>query len=150
MTELLLRPDHGKQAYRLRCRFSVGAYLDERSLEKAKYAAAGEFVKDMAKRGFHYLDKHGFEMTGPHSPVEAMTLPKRRQQEQWHIASAEMMAAAQAGVRFGPVGGGYARAVTPVAESEKWEYELSGVFIHNTLRVEYPDEHEEREVLRHA
>ena len=152
MSEIILRPDRGKQAYRMRCSFSIGAFPSERSLEKAKYAFAEQFVRDMAKQGWEYLDKYGFELTGPEAPVEVMTLPPRRQQEQWHVASAQMLAAAQAGARPDRLSrnGGYARNVPPVAESEKWEFKLAGVFVREALRVEYPDEHEEKEILEHA
>ncbi len=150
MPELLLRPDLGKRAYRLRCRFAVGAYPSRGFLEKAKVACAEEFVIDMAKQGWEYLDKYGFRMTGPYPVVEVINLPSRSQQERWHQPSAEIMAAVVAGARIGRIAqdGGYARPVPLVAESDRWEFELAGVFVHKTILMEYPDEHEEREALK--
>lgn len=147
MPELLLRPDLGKKAYRLRCRFSVGAFPSERSLEKAKYAAAEMFVTDMAKQGWHYLDRHGFKMTGPYPAVEVVQLPKRSQQERWHVPSADIMSAVATGTRIGRIAqdGGYAKPVPLLAESDRWEFELAAVFTHKTILTEYPDKHEERQ-----
>lgn len=149
--ELILRPDRGKMAYRLKCRFALAAYPSERALEKAKFAAAEQFVRDMAKQGWQHLEKHGFKMAGPFPALVAATLPPRSQQEQWHVASAKAQAAARLGAHPGRLSGsGYASIVPPVAESERWEFELAGVFVRETLRVEYPDEHEEREMLKNA
>jgi hypothetical protein len=149
MPELLLRPDLGKRGYRLRCRFSVGAFLDEWSLEKAKRVAAEAFVTDMAKQGWCYLDRYGFKMTGPYPAIEVVQLPKRSQQERWHLPSADIMPAVMAGARIGRIAqdGGYARSVAPLTETDRWEFELAGVFVHQTILTEYPDKHEE---IQHA
>jgi len=142
MTTLLLRPDLGKKAYRLRCRFSIGPFPSERSLGKAKRAAAEAFIADMAKQGWYYLDRYGFKMTGPYPSIEVVQLPTRNQQERWHVPSAEIVA----GKRIGQIAqdGGYARPVPPLAESDKWEFELAAVFAHQTILTEYPDNHEEK------
>lgn len=130
----------------MKCRFIVGAFPSERGLREAKYEAAGRFVRDMAKRGWGYLDKHGFKMTGPYPETPIMTLPKRSQQERFHTPSREMLAGVQAGHRFNHMSrdSGYARDVPLIAETDSWEFELAGVFVHETILTEVPDEHEER------
>ena len=143
--ELLLRPDLGKKAYRLRCRFVVGAHPSERTLEKAKYEAADLFVADMAKQGWQWLSKHSFRIRGPFPQVQTVTLPKASLQERWHVPSRELLPAISAGYPGPrPAGdGGYARLVPLMAETDAWEYELAGVFIRDTIQVEVPDAHEE-------
>jgi len=148
MPELMLRPDLGKKAYRLRCRFSIGAFPSRDVLEKAKVACAERFVIDMAKQGWDYLDKYGFRMSGPYPPTEIVNLPSRSKQERWHQPSAEIMAAVMAGARIRAQDDGYVKAVPPVALSDYWDFELAGVFVHNTILTEYPDKHEESEALK--
>ncbi len=146
--ELLVRPDHGKRAYRLKCRFVIGAYPSERTLELGKFEAAERFVRDMRKQDYEYLDTHGLEMSGPFPATETVTIPKRSQQEQWHAPSAELFAAIQSGYRPERMAqdGGCARPVLPLAETDAWEFELSGVFVHKTIWTEVPDPHEEKEM----
>lgn len=144
--ELLLRPDLGKKAYRLKCRFLIGAYPSERTLEKAKFHAADLFIRDMAKQGFENVSRHGFKMSGPFAAVQVVNLPKRSQQEQWHTPSKDMIAAIHQGYTPTlPTPPSYVQTVPPVAESDDWEFELSGVFVHPTIMTEVPDPHEERE-----
>ncbi len=145
--ELLIRPDLDMKAYRLRCRFTVGAFPCEGWLEKAKRAAAEMFVSDMAKQGWCYLDRYGFKMTGPYPAVEVIHLPKRSQQERWHVPSAEIVSAVAAGRGIGQItqDGGYARPVPLLAESDRWDFELAAVFAHETILTEYPDKHEEKQ-----
>ncbi len=138
--ELLIRPDLGKRPYRLRCRFDIDAYPSERSLEKAKFAAAEMFVKDMKKQGFEYWEKHGFTMTGPYSAVDTITLPKRGKGP---LPSKDIMAAVAAGYRPGqPSNSNGVKTVPLITETDRWAFELSGVFIHDTILTELPDKKE--------
>lgn len=146
---LLLRPDLGKRAYRLRCRFTVNAFPDTAMLERAKVQAAEMFVRDMAKQGWEYLDKHGFKMTGPFIPMKIVALPKRHQQARWHTSSHELLAQARAGFRSPALSEpNYVTAVPALSETESWDFELAGVFVHKTILTESPDPHEEKEVLK--
>ncbi len=146
--ELLLRRDLGKNAYRLKCRFRIGAYPSERMLEVGKFQAAEMFVRDMAKQGYEYLDKHGFRLNGPFPHIETIQLPKRHQQERWNDSAQGLFASVQAGNFKHLAGdGGYARSVPHVSETDDWDYELSGVFVHETLILQTADEHEELEEL---
>lgn len=146
MLELLLRPDLGKKAYRLKCRFVIGAYPSERTLEKAKFHAADLFVRDMAKQDWENVSKHGFQMRGPFAAVQVVNLPKRSQQERWHTPSKDMIAAIHAGYTPSlPTAPNYVQTVPDVAEADDWEFELAGVFVHSTIMTELPDPHEERE-----
>ena len=140
--ELLFRRDLGKRPYRLRCRFQIDARPKAEWLEKAKIAAAEAFVRDLRKQGFEYMDVHGIRMTGPYAVAVIPRLPKRSQQEPWHVNAREMLPAALAGYRppapsgMGPVG-----TIPLLGHSEKWEYELAAVFIHETmLMVDIQDE----------
>ena len=142
--ELLLRPDLGKKAYRLRCRFVIGAYPSARMLEKAKYHAADLFVADMAKQGWQYVSRHGFTLKGPFPATVTIELPNVGQQERWHVPSKELLPAVQAGYRARTgVDGGYAQPVPLLTDTDAWEFELAGVFTHATIMTEVPDAHEE-------
>ena len=142
VAELLLRPDLGKRAYRMKCRFLIGAFPSERMLEKAKYEAADLFVRDMAKRGWQYMGEHGFTMKGPFPATETVSL---QSQGRWHIPSRELLPAASQGYGVrAAIDGGYARNVPMITETDSWEFELAGVFIHDTIMTEVPDPHEEK------
>lgn len=127
--------DLGKKAYRLRCRFRVGALPGPRILEKAKYAAAERFVHDMHTQGWEYVDRFGFRMAGPYPAVDAITVHQVRQPTTRQMLAGGLMQ----GNRFRPNGGTVAPTVLPLAENEKWEYELAGVFVHNAIVAEVPD-----------
>lgn len=147
MPEVLIRKDHGKRAYRLRCRFKVGAYPLPSWLEKAKYAAADQFVKDMRTQGYEYMDKFGFKLLGPFVPLVVTNLPSRHMQANWQVPSREMLPMLKAGRRFLAPPDPYAMTNPSLEESEGWEYELAGVFVHKAILMETPDSHEEKERL---
>ena len=138
----IIRPDFGSKAYRLHCRFTMPAYPRADFLAKAKFEAAELFVKDMAKQGFNYIDKHGFKMTGPYQHTVIRNLPSMHEQERWHQSSRDMLADVKAGRAPRATGPGYVSSVLDLSESELWEYDLGGVFVHKTIVVEYPEEHE--------
>ena len=146
MITLLVRPDMGRKAYRLRCRFKVSAFPSQDLLEKSKYKVAELFVESLAKQGWEYLDKHGFKMTGPFAPLVIVNLPKKHQQEQWHMKSSEVLANASFYQRLSTKETSYVSSVMPLTECEEWEFELAGVFVHKTLLAETPDPWEERKV----
>ena len=148
MTELIIRPDWGKHPYRLRCRFTVDAYPNPILLERAKYQAADLFIEDMRKQDWEYVSSHGFKMTGPYPAVETVTLPKRSAQAKWHTPSKEVLQRIQAGQTVRAEGGSLVKEVPKLSESEKWEYELAGVFLRDTIRSVVPDLAEEMEGLR--
>ena len=138
---LIFRPDRGRKGYRLRCRFAVPAFPNEHFLEKAKFVAAEQFVKDMETQGWDYLDAHGFRMTGPYGvPIKQPELPRRSQQEQWQVKARQAQGAVQAGARLlvPPSLGGVA-TVPSLNEAESWEYELAGVFVRKTIVFEYDE-----------
>ena len=146
---LLLRPDRGRSAYRLRCRFKVNAFPNPDFFDKAKFQAAEMFVRDMKKQGWTYLDKHGFKVSGPYAPLVPVSLPHRHLQAQWHTASRDLLPQIQAGRRFHrPKEPGYVSVVPSLIEMDEWEFELAGVFVHSTILTEIPDAHEERQELR--
>ena len=138
--EVLLRPDLGKRAYRLKCRFITNPFPNERMLELAKYEAADLFVRDMAKQGWQYTG-NGFKMAGPFPKTELVLLPKRSEQEQWHMPSREMLATGHFPRK--PLQSKYAAEVPLITETDSWEFELAAVFIRDTILTEVPDLHEE-------
>ena len=149
MNTLILRRDLGKQAYRLKGRFRIGAYPSERALEIGKFEAAEMFVRDMAKQDYEYVDRYGFRLNGPFPHVETVHLPKRRQQERWNDSAKGLFASVQAGNFKRLAGdGGDVRPVPHISETDDWDYELSGVFVHETLIAQTADEHEELEELK--
>lgn len=132
-------PDLGKKAYRLHCRFTVGAYPSYRVLEKAKYRAAELFVRDMAKQGFQYVDRHGMTMVFRGASVQVMNLGKPKRPP----SSRQMLPHVMQGAKFRsewepPI----QNALLP-SETESWDYELSAVFVHDTILMDVPGRHEE-------
>ena len=138
MTTLLLRPSRDKRAYRLRCRFKTDPRPGVGRLEREKGRIAERFVEDMKKQGWDYLPQHGFTMKGPFPYIQPVTI---------HVAKTpsarEMIRAVAQGARYVDQGGTQASAMPTLAVTEWWEYELAGVFSHETILTEYPDPHEE-------
>ena len=150
--ELLLRPDLGNKPYRLRMRFRVPAGPDHpwlkdlwrQTLDRAKYAAGEQFVADMAKRGWEYIEQYGLRMTGPYVAID----PMPRQKPPRRLSAREMLPGVMRGERFLPEPFVGPRNLPALAHSDSWEYELVGVFLHKTIVFEYPYPHEEQEELR--
>jgi len=140
--EVLVRPDRGKKAYRLRCRFTVEAFPNPDFLERAKFRAAETFVEDMRKQGWEYLNSYGFKMTGPFPAIEVVNLPSRSLQPRWHQPSQEVLQRIMAGQVVRTNDTSYASDVPSLGACEKWEYELAGVFAHETILTEMPDKKE--------
>lgn len=133
------RPDLGKKAYRLHCKFSIGNHPRPEFLKKATYAAADRFVVDMHKQGWEYVEKFGWDRTGPFPAMRAVALPKRVR-----VPSArEMLAGVKQGNPYRAQAFYGVQSVPLINESEDWEYRLAGVFVHKTILTEYPDRHEE-------
>ena len=148
LPEVLIRPDLGYKAYRLRCRFIMDAYPLSDWVTKTKFKVAEMFVADMAKQGWEYdpnklpVHERGFKLAGPFPQTPDITnikVPRRYSGKQ-----ALLMVAA--GNRLHDEGQDYAVTLPTIDISEKWEYELSAVFIHKTILTEIPDSHEEHEV----
>lgn len=140
-------PDLGKRPQRLHCRFTVPAYSGERMLTQAKYAAAEQFVADMAVRGWEYIgessrlpaDQRGFKLTfkGAHIEIMNPVKPKRTP------SSREMQAAVMQGATFRADERATVMTVPHFSQVELWDYDLSGIFLHDTILFEVPDAHEE-------
>ena len=140
--EVLVRPDRGKRAYRLRCRFTVEAFPNPEFLDRAKFRAAQAFVEDMRKQGWENLGSHGFKMTGPFPAIEVVNLPPRSLQPRWHQPSQEVLQRIMAGQKVRTNGKGFTSDVPALGTCEKWEYELAGVFAHNTILTEMTEARE--------
>ena len=150
MTVLLFRPDLGKKAYRLKCRFVIEAFPTQDWLDKKKIETAERFVSDMKKQGWEYdpnkivPSERGFKLRGPFQATPVMVLPKAPR----IIPNHEALARVKAGDLMRDTGEDYAVTVPILSESAQWEYEISAVFIRSTILVETPDKHEELEVIR--
>ena len=142
-------PDLGKKAYRLKCRFQVPAGSGRAYLERAKYAAAEQFVADMAKRGYEHIGEshrlpvaeRGWRMKFKGAHIEVMTsLPKPKR-----LPSArEMQAAVMQGARFLADDRPTTMTVPHFTQCEYHDYELSTIFLRDTILFEVPDLHEEK------
>lgn len=145
MVEALIRPTRDRKAYQLKCRFVTPAFPKTEWVEEMRVKMAEQFVDDMAKQGWVYVEKHGFTFTGPYPATEVLVLPKPGDVDRWHIPSADLLPAIKAG--FNPqrsaTDGGYAMAVPTLQETENWEFELTGVFHREQILTEIPDPHEE-------
>ena len=140
MVELLLRPDLGKKAYRLKCRFTIEANHKPEYLEKVKYKVAEEFINDIKKQGWEYdpnrlpPSERGFKLTGPYPATPMTGLPTKA--EQFRFNAKRDMPRIAAGDKMRLPELNYAQSVPLLGETDKWEYELSAVFIHATILVE--------------
>lgn len=140
MVELLLRPDLGKKPYRLKCRFTIEANHKPEFLERVKFQVAEAFVIDMKKQGWEYdpnripPNQRGFKLTGPYPATPVTGLPTKA--EQFRFSAKRDMARVMAGdpMRLPPTS--WAKSVPILGETDKWEYELSAVFIRETILVE--------------
>jgi len=130
MPEILLRPDLGKRAYRLRCRFTVDAYPTREWLDKAKVAAAEAFVKDMGKQGWQYQDKYGFRLSGPFPAISPVALLSKAKQNRWHLNARYPVTLRQ------QAQDNYVANVPALNATDKWEFELAGVFVRPTILTE--------------
>ena len=126
----------------------MDAYPNPILLERAMYQAADLFIADMRKQDFEHMPSHGFKMSGPYPVTETATLPKRSAQPQWNTSSREVLQRIEGGQRARTADVSFAKEVPKLSESEKWEYELEGVFLRDMIRSVIPDPAEEKEELR--
>ena len=141
------RPDLGKRPYMLHCRFQIEAYPTPGMLDRAKYAAAEQFIADMKVKGWDYIGEssrlpaevRGFKMTFKGAHIETMTLhrPKRAP------SSREMLPHVMQGAKFRADERPTVMTVPEINATEFWDYDLRGVFLHDTILAEVPDLHEE-------
>lgn len=138
MPELLLRKDLGKRAYRLKCRFKIEPCPGQSRLDREKVTVAERFVADMHKQGWENQPGYGFRMRGPFPMVvpTVVRVPSR-------LSSREMFPHVMQGARFPDTGHDSVSLVPTLEFSEWWEYEISGVFVRETILMERPDPHEE-------
>lgn len=138
--ELLLPKEKSKRAMRIKCRFQIDAGHSERMLEKMKYKVAEAFVEDVEKQGWKYdpnklpPTERGFRMTGPYPATIVRGAPSKA--ERFHFNAERDTAAVRAGERFLPKAMNYVSMVPDITETDRWEYELSAVFIHDEILVE--------------
>lgn len=141
-------PDPGKRAYRLHCRFQIGAYPSARQLELAKYKWAEQFVVDMAKKGYQHIgessrlppEQRGWRLTFKGAHIAPMNLVKPPRV----LSSREMLPQVMQGARFRAEEEPPVMLVPHYSETEYWDYDLSTIFIRDTILMDQPDLHEER------
>lgn len=139
MTTLIIPRDLGRRCYRMKCRFVIEARPTRERLKQGALRAHDMFVRDMAKQGWEYLASEPPRLAGPFTPVVPMTIHRARAP-----TSREMLSAVSQGARFRAGEETLAQTVTPLDQNESWEYELSLVFVRETIRFEVPDRHEEK------
>lgn len=141
------RPDLGKRPYRLKCRFQVPAGSGAAFLERAKYLAADAFIEDMARLGYEWIGEshrlppteRGFRMVFKGAHIEIMQPIKRKRA----LSSREMQAAVMQGATFRTTDDPKVQTVPHHSQAEFHDWELSTIFLHDTILVETPDAHEE-------
>ena len=138
MTTLIVRPTLDRKAYRLRCRFKIEPYPPPFRLDREKVKVAEQFVRDMHKQGWEYVERYGFKMTGPYPMVVPVTIRPRRMP-----TAREMLPRVARGERFLDNGDTGVSLVPSLGVSEWWEYSIIGVFSREQIMVERPDAHEE-------
>jgi hypothetical protein len=150
LPELLIRPDLPKRAYRLKCRFTTGAGVSEHSdaFIRVRNEVAWRWVVDMEKQGWKYdpnkyePSARGFTCTGPYPVTPVTGVPKFHQRKKY--TSKEMYARVMAGDPCRDEGQDWVVPVLGVHESDKWDWELTAVFIRTMILTEIPEAHELR------
>src|SRR3990167_1538400 len=138
MTTLLVRHTREKTPYRLRARFKIEPYPSPFRLDREKVKVAEQFVRDMHKQGWEYVESHGFKMTGPFPMVEPVTIRPRRT-----LTAREMLPRVARGERFLDDGDTGVSFVSSLGASEYWEYAIAAVFSREQILTERADAHEE-------
>lgn len=144
--ELILPRDRGRKPYWLHARFSTPAYPKPEWVDELADAAGKLFIADMNRQGWQFEDKHGLWWTGPLQPTPVTGAPTRAQRE--YFRAKDALSRVQQGDKMRARELDYVASVPLLNESETWEYDLKGVFIHDTILVETPDPHEELAMLR--
>ena len=136
--ELIIRKTRENRPYRLKCRLKIEPHPRRDRLDREKVRIAEWFVVDMHKEGWEWDSRYSFTMKGPFPMVTVTTLHPVRTP-----TAREMLPMVARGARFleAPTSG--VMNVPPLALSEYWEYEISGVFVRPQIMTEYPDPHEE-------
>lgn len=140
MPELIFQPDLGKKAYRLKCRFITVADPRPEWVEAEKYRQAERFTEDMSKRGFIYdpnklpASERGFKLSGPYPATSITGLPPASDYHQ--PTGREARDRVLAGDLMRSSDKTYVADVPNLDSTDKWEWELSAVFIHPTIRTE--------------
>ena len=155
--DLLIRPDLGRKAYRLRCAFTVPAFtvrpgasptecvtrrnVYDEAVKRSAVKVAEKFVVDMGLQGWEIEEKHGFQISGPHTVTPIRSIPKRSRQEHWQLPAEKALSILYFGGKIPRLGPdpGYVTAVAPLNESEDWEYRIAAVFSRPTLVFEYDE-----------
>ena len=136
--QILSKPTLDKSAYRLKCRFKIEPYPNIERLHREKVRVAEQFVDDMHKQGWEYVDRWDWTMKGPFAYVSPTTI---------HIpptpTARQMFPYISQGARFLDQGGSIAGMMPALDATEWWEYELAAVFFRPQILVESPDPHEE-------
>ena len=102
----------------------------------------------MAKQGGEYIGKYGFKMSGPFPAIDGMSLPRRSGQGTWHIPSKELMSSILSGNGAKRNSKGFALSAPTLDKTDRWEYELAGVFLRPSILSEILSEQEHKEELR--
>lgn len=133
-------PDLGKRAYRLKCAIRVPNNLHGDELKRSVLACLEDFVRDMHLQGFEWQGSYGWRREGMPKPfIEAVTIRRPRRK-----SAKEMIRAVMQGARFLDNDPGPASTVPVLEVAEHWQYEVSGVFVHDAILTDIPDKHEER------
>lgn len=142
--ELIIRTPREKKAYRLRCRFTVDAGASQDSIDKMKIRVAEKFVEDMKKQGWEYdpnkieASQRGFTLKGPFLPTPITGLPKFH--ERIRFNSREALPRVMAGDPMRLPDKSWVVDMPTITTTDKWDYELSAVFIRPTIMIETNEE----------
>ena len=134
--------DLGKKPYRLHCLVRVHERPSRDALTRAANQAAEVFIRDMAVQGWQHQPQYGFKLAfkGASVPYRDIDIGNKRPKRP--PSAKEMLPGVAQGARFRSEDTPLAMAYPTLEESEYWDYDLSGVFLHTTILVEYPDAHE--------
>lgn len=136
--QTITKPSLDYKPYRLRCRFKIESYPLRQRLAREKVNVAEQFVDDMHKQGWEFIDSFGMSMKGPFPMVQAITI-----RSQPVLSARTMLHSVNQGLRFLDRGRDAVRNVPSLDTEEWWEYELLGVFQRPAVLMECPDSHEE-------
>jgi hypothetical protein len=135
------------KAYWLHARIVVPAYPKQAWLDEAADKQGALFIADMNRMGWAYIDRGIWIANEPISRTPITGAPSIEERERFVAKDAIDKARQGDRLRLKHDTSRYVTSVFDTSEVEEWEYDIKAAFWRETILVETPDEHEEREVL---
>lgn len=137
--ELLLRAERDHKPYRLWCEVRTDPNPSPDRLKRMMAPVLDQFVADMEKQGWRYVNTSVPQLKGPFPVIEPMTIRPA------HVPTArEMLPGVLQGAPYRAGAETLAQAIPTLAFEERWVYRVGLAFHRPQILTERPDAHEEQ------